>query len=214
MLVALKNLNLVIPKKKLTIIVGETKSGKSSLLNAIIGEMKCITDAKVNVSGKLSYCPQKPWIINRSVRDNIILANKFDSSKFQLAIRAAAMESDLEEFPGGMEAEIGEKGLNVSGGQKARMGLARAVYDDGDIYLLDDVLSAVDLHVSRKIIENCVLGILKSKTVVLVTHNLAISKYADKVILMHEGRVAEEGTFEEIRNQPLFKSNYELYTKQ
>jgi len=106
-------------------------------------------EARVTINGSIAYSSQKPWIMSATVKDNIIFQSNFDDNKFNKAIYHASLEQDMKILPFGVETEIGEKGINISGGQKARIGLARAIYADRDIYLLDDILSAVDVHVGE-----------------------------------------------------------------
>ena len=130
-------------------IIGDIGSGKSSLLLAILNEMLADKKARVTINGSIAYSSQKPWIMSATVKDNITFQSTFDDNKFNKAIYHASLEQDMKILPFGVETEIGEKGINISGGQKARIGLARAIYADRDIYLLDDILSAVDVHVGE-----------------------------------------------------------------
>ena len=115
---------------------------------------------------------QQPWVFNATVKQNIIMSQPFDEAKFRHAVQVCALGPDLELLPSGEETELGERGINISGGQKARIALCRAVYSDADVYLLDDILSAVDAHVALHIWQQCIRGALKAKTVLLVTHAL------------------------------------------
>jgi len=115
------------------------------------------------VSGRIAFCDQRPWILNANVQDNILFGKQYDEKKFAAALHAANLEDDIKILPGGILTEIGERGINLSGGQKARVALARAVYSDADIYLLDDPLSAVDAHVGQHIFKECIKGALKQK---------------------------------------------------
>lgn len=115
------------------------------------------------------------------------------------------MEDDLRQLPDAQKTIIGEKGINLSGGQKARVSLARAIYSNRDIYLLDDIISAVDVHVGNSIVKDCLIDYLKTKTRVLVTHAISYAKYADDIIIMRKGHIVERGSYEEIRNTTYFK---------
>ena len=139
----LSDINLSVPKGSLVAVVGTVGSGKSSLLNGIIGEMK-LAKGKIEVSGSIGYCPQQAWIQNATFKDNVLFGVPFNEERYYKAIRDCALEKDLELLQDGDLTEIGERGINLSGGQKQRVNLARVLYFDSDIVLLDDPLSAVD----------------------------------------------------------------------
>lgn len=141
---------------------------------------------RVGVSGKLAYVPQQPWILNASIKDNILFGRPYNKQLYNKILYSCALLPDLEILPHGDETEVGEKGINLSGGQKARISLARAAYQDYDVYLLDDPLSAVDAHVGRHIFEKVMgpNGLLKNKTRILVTHGLTYTKLADEIIVL------------------------------
>ena len=147
---ALTDLNLTVNHGELVVVVGSVGSGKTCLLNAVLNELNDVS-GECLVTGDLSYAPQTAWCYAGSVRDNILLANEFDHHKFEQVIKACGLQRDLELLPDGDQTMVGEKGYTLSGGQKARICLARAVYNDSDIYLLDDPLSAVDPHVANHI---------------------------------------------------------------
>ncbi|KAJ3317920.1 hypothetical protein HDU76_001009 [Blyttiomyces sp. JEL0837] len=191
----LTNINLSIKRGTLTVIVGRVGVGKSSLLNAIIGDMSR-TSGSVDIYGTVGLSPQTAWLQNATLRNNVLFGNDYDEEKYQTVIKACALTRDLSLLPDGDMSEIGEKGVNLSGGQSARVNLARTIYADPDLILLDDPLAAVDSHVGRSILENCILGLCKSKTVVLVTHQLHIASHADLVVLMEDGMIVEQGSFD------------------
>ncbi|OZJ01918.1 hypothetical protein BZG36_05007 [Bifiguratus adelaidae] len=193
----LKNLNLKIPKGSLTAVIGTVGSGKSSLLSALVGEMKKV-EGSVTFGGTVGYCPQTAWIQNATVKDNILFGLEYDEKRYQRVIKDCALTHDLSVLPEGDQTEIGERGINLSGGQKQRINLARAYYFNADIVLLDDPLSAVDAHVGRYLFENCICDALSSKTRVLVTHQLHVLPKVDYIIVMKDGSIAEEGTFAEL----------------
>ncbi|KAI8847503.1 P-loop containing nucleoside triphosphate hydrolase protein [Chytridium lagenaria] len=195
----IKDLTLSIPRGKLTFVVGPVGSGKSSLLNAMIGEMTRL-EGSVTFHGRIAYVPQQPWILTDTVEGNVIFGSSraVDSERLAEAVRVTALGPDLERLPFGIKTQIGEKGVNISGGQKARVSLARAVYDDADIFLLDDPISALDAHVGQTVFQNCILGALNDKTRVLVTHQLHLLPQADIVIVMDNGCVAEMGTYQSL----------------
>ncbi|KAF9357787.1 hypothetical protein BGX34_009218 [Mortierella sp. NVP85] len=194
---ALKNIDLKIPRGQLVAIVGAVGSGKSSLLNAMVGEMRK-TSGFMEYGGTIGYCPQSAWIQNATVKDNILFGLPLDEDRYRRVIKDCALERDLEILPDGDQTEIGERGINLSGGQKQRVNIARAVYFDADIIFLDDPLSAVDAHVGKYLFKNCVMGALQGKTRVLVTHQLHVLPQVDYVICMKDGEIAERGTFQEL----------------
>ncbi|CAG8602800.1 21542_t:CDS:10 [Gigaspora margarita] len=142
----LRNINVLIPHGKLIAVVGSVGSGKSSLLSALVGEMKRIK-GEVLFGGNVGYCPQTAWIQNATLRDNITFGLPYNEEKYRQVIKDCCLEPDLKVLPAGDLTEIGEKGINLSGGQKQRVNIARAVYYNADIVLLDDPLSAVDAHI-------------------------------------------------------------------
>lgn len=154
----------------------------------------------VSFSGTLGYCQQNAWIQNLSVRENILFRSPFDEDRYWRAVKAAALLSDLELFADGDMTEIGERGVNLSGGQKSRLNIARALYSDADIILLDDPLSAVDAHVGLHLFEQAILSLKASgKTVVLVTHALhMLSKQVDYIYSIDNGKFVEQGTYNEL----------------
>ncbi|CAL5323192.1 unnamed protein product [Camellia sinensis] len=184
----LANINLDIPVGSLVAVVGGTGEGKTSFISAMIGELPPVADASVVIRGSVAYVPQISWIFNAT------------------AIDVTALQHDLDLLPGRDLTEIGERGVNISGGQKQRVSMARAVYSNADVYIFDDPLSALDAHVGRQVFNNCIKGELQGKTRVLVTNQLHFFPQVDKVILISEGMVKEEGTFEELsRSGTLFK---------
>nr|CAG8556518.1 4134_t:CDS:10 [Entrophospora candida] len=193
----LRNINLNIAKGKLVGVVGSVGSGKSSLLSALVGEMKKVK-GETEFSGSVGYCPQTAWIQNATLRDNITFGLPFNEEKYRRVIKDCCLEPDIEILPAGDLTEIGEKGINLSGGQKQRINIARAVYFDADIILLDDPLSAVDAHVGKSLFANCIQGALTNKTRILVTHHLHILTNVDYVIVMKDGEIVEQGTYDEL----------------
>ncbi|KAJ3915478.1 multidrug resistance-associated ABC transporter [Lentinula edodes] len=192
----LRNLKFNVPKGSFVAIVGTVGSGKSSILNALIGEMRR-TRGEVVFGGTVSYVPQTPWIRNATLKENVLFGMEEDDKKFKEIMRACNLEHDLELLPHGEYTEIGEKGINLSGGQKARVSLARAAYSDSDIVLLDDPLSAVDSYVGKSILTDCFLdGPLADKTRILVTHALHVLDKTDYVYVVDQGEIKEQGTFQ------------------
>ncbi|KAJ3417651.1 Multidrug resistance-associated protein 4 [Chytridiales sp. JEL 0842] len=197
----LENINLTLPSGHLLAIVGPVGGGKSSFLHALLGEMDpSHPSTRLGLrSRKVAYCAQGAYILSGTVRDNICFGQPFDSARFQNAVSMCALERDLGLWSHGDMTVIGERGLTLSGGQKARLALARAVYADADLYLLDDPLSAVDAAVGRHLFEKCLLGLRnRGKTVILVTHQLQYVKRADKVAVMESGQIKAQGTWEDV----------------
>ncbi|XP_011012564.1 PREDICTED: ABC transporter C family member 2-like isoform X4 [Populus euphratica] len=196
----LSNINLDVPIGSLVAVVGSTGEGKTSLVSAMLGELPATSDASVVIRGTVAYVPQVSWIFNATVRDNILFGSPFDSARYEKAIDVTALQHDLDLLPGGDLTEIGERGVNISGGQKQRVSMARAVYSNSDVYIFDDPLSALDAHVGRQVFDKCIKGELSRKTRILVTNQLHFLSQVDRIILVHEGMVKEEGTFEDLSN--------------
>ncbi|GIY32689.1 hypothetical protein CDAR_553333 [Caerostris darwini] len=193
---ALKDINLHVRRGALFAIIGPVGSGKTSLLSALLGEMHK-TRGSVDLKGSLAYVPQQAWILNQSVRDNIRMMKHMREEKYSKILDRCCLRPDLEILPAGDATEIGEKGVNLSGGQKQRISIARAVYQDKDIYLLDDPLSAVDVHVRKSLFDDVISndGILKRKTRMLVTHDVSLLHKVDIIISMKDGRIGEIGSY-------------------
>ncbi|XP_059280884.1 ABC transporter C family member 12-like isoform X2 [Lycium ferocissimum] len=202
----LSNINLDIPVGELVAIVGGTGEGKTSLISAILGELPPLGNTSVSIRGTIAYVPQVSWIFNATVRENILFGSNFEPTRYWKAIDVTALEHDLELLPGRDLTEIGERGVNISGGQKQRVSMARAVYKNSDVYIFDDPLSALDAHVSQQVFKNCIKEQLQGKTRVLVTNQLQFLPHVDRIILVSEGMVIENGTFEELlENGILFR---------
>ncbi|NXK74901.1 MRP1 protein, partial [Amazona guildingii] len=195
----LKNLSVSIPEGSLVAVVGEVGSGKSSFLSAVLGEMEKL-EGIVQRRGSVAYASQQAWIQNGTLQENILFGANLHRPYYELVLESCALLPDLEQLPNGDQTEIGERGVNISGGQKQRVSLARAVYSNADLYLLDDPLSAVDVHVGKHLFEKIIgpSGLLKSKTRILVTHNVTFLPYTDLVIVMEEGRISQMGTYQEV----------------
>lgn len=192
-----KKLNFEIKKGELAAIVGTVGSGKSSLLASVLGEMHKIS-GKVRVCGTTAYVAQTSWIQGGTIRDNILFGLPMKEERYKEVIRTCCLVKDLEMMEFGDQTEIGERGLNLSGGQKQRIQLARAVYQDCDVYLLDDVFSAVDAHTGSDIFKECVRGALKDKTILLVTHQVDFLHNVDRILVMRDGMVVQSGKYNEL----------------
>ncbi|KAF7804851.1 ABC transporter C family member 4 [Senna tora] len=195
----LKSINLEIKKGDLTAIVGTVGSGKSSLLASVLGEMHKVS-GKVRVCGSIAYVAQTSWIQNGTIQENILFGLPMDRQKYNEVVRVCCLEKDLEMMEDGDQTEIGERGINLSGGQKQRIQLARAVYQDTDIYLLDDVFSAVDAHTGSEIFKECVRGALKGKTIILVTHQVDFLHNVDLILVMRDGMIVQSGKYNDLLN--------------
>ncbi|KAI0232456.1 Multidrug resistance-associated protein 1 [Lamellibrachia satsuma] len=195
----LRGFDLQVPRGSLVAVVGHVGSGKSSMLSAILGEMARLS-GRCAVEGSLAYVPQQPWIQNVTLRDNILFGRVHVATRYQKVVSACAMLPDLQILPAGDMTEIGEKGTNLSGGQRQRLSLARGVYQDTDVYLLDDPLSAVDVHVAKHLFQHVIgpTGLLANKTRILATHNVTVLPMVDRIVVLHEGRIVDVGTYEEV----------------
>ena len=182
-------------------VVGLVGAGKTSLLSALLGEMETLSGS-VRLSGSRAYVAQQAWIQNLTLRDNILFGLPYDPERFAEAVATCGLEPDLKLLAAGDRTEIGENGINLSGGQKQRVALARAVYRRADLYLLDDPLAALDAHVGREVFNRVIGpgGVLAGTTRVLVTHNVAVLKHVDTILVMVEGRVGESGSYTELVN--------------
>ncbi|XP_070521556.1 ATP-binding cassette sub-family C member 4 isoform X2 [Cardiocondyla obscurior] len=190
----LHNINVQFKEKKLYAIVGPVGAGKSSFLQAILGELKS-SQGQIHVNGKISYASQEPWLFGGTVQNNILFGQPYDKNKYRNIVNVCALAKDFEQLPYGDKTLVGDRGTVLSGGQRARINLARAVYRDADIYLFDDPLSAVDTHVGRHLFNECINNYLQNKTRILVTHQLQYLKQCDYIIILNNGQIDEEGTF-------------------
>ncbi|KAG1677886.1 Multidrug resistance-associated protein 4 [Nymphon striatum] len=212
----LMNINLEALQGDLFMIVGPIGSGKSSLLMAMLGELP-IYDGKVKICGRIAYVPQESCVFQGSVRENILFGDKFNEKRYSNVISSCSLNKDILSFPHGDQSLIGERGILLSGGQKARLSLARAIYCDADIYILDDPFSSVDTKTGKHIFDknirdkdeqergkdllkyyyaivflkylifSCIKGILKNKVTILATHHLQYAKYATNILYMKKG---------------------------
>lgn len=194
---SLRDINLNISKGQLVAVVGSIGSGKSSLLAAMLGEMEA-TACHVQLGGSVGYSSQEMWIKNDTVRDNITFGRNYNKNRYMRILTECSLLKDLESFPNGDQTIIGERGYSLSGGQRQRICLARCLYDDADILLLDDPFSALDVHVSNHIFETSLLGSLSSKTRVLATHHLQLLTDVDHIVVMDSGCIVEQGSYLEL----------------
>ncbi|XP_033748018.1 LOW QUALITY PROTEIN: multidrug resistance-associated protein 1-like [Pecten maximus] len=195
----LKDIHFHIPDGQLVAVVGQVGAGKSSLISSLLGNLNKL-QGNVTVKGKVAYVPQEAWIQNATLMNNILFGKQLLAKKYKKVIEACGLGPDLEMLPGGDQIEIGEKGINISGGQKQRISLARAVYNNSNVYLMDDPLSAVDAHVGKHIFNKVIgaKGLLKNKTRVLVTHGIQWLPMVDNILVMVDGRISESGSYEDL----------------
>ncbi|WOO86211.1 Metal resistance protein YCF1 [Vanrija pseudolonga] len=193
----LQDINLDVKKGELLAVIGRVGDGKSSLLGAMLGEMHR-DEGSVNIRGDVAYFSQTSWILSATVKDNIIFGHRFDPIFYDKVLDACALRADLAVLPEGHMTEVGEKGVSLSGGQKARICLARACYARADIYLLDDPLSAVDAHVGRHIFDHVLgpNGILKNKARILCTNAVNVLPQATNIVMLRRGIIIERNTYD------------------
>ncbi|CAK7265545.1 ATP-binding cassette glutathione S-conjugate transporter ycf1 [Sporothrix epigloea] len=195
----LNHINFFADKGELTCIIGRVGAGKSSLLQAILGDLFKVK-GEVEVAGTVAYVAQQNWIMNATAKENIIFGYRYDAEFYDQTVKACALLEDFAQLPDGDETVVGERGISLSGGQKARISLARAVYARADVYLLDDSLSAVDSHVGRHLIDNVLgpKGLLRSKTRILATNSIPVLVESDSIYMLREGEIVEKGTYRQL----------------
>ncbi|XP_058040750.1 ATP-binding cassette sub-family C member 4 [Ahaetulla prasina] len=190
----LQDISFTVKPGELLTVIGPVGAGKSSLLSAVLGELSTIKGL-IDVQGKIAYVSQQPWVFSGTVRNNILFGKEYRKEKYEKVLRVCALKKDIEQLEDGDLTMVGDRGATLSGGQKARINLARAVYQDADIYLLDDPLSAVDAEVSRHLFEKCICQTLHKKACILVTHQLQYLRAASQILILKEGKEVGKGTF-------------------
>lgn len=210
--ISLNKASVILDKKKilegltvemgpgLTTITGNVGSGKTALLNLIMNDLSP-TEGTVEVKGTISYASQNPWLFPATVRQNILFGQPYDRQRYEKVIQACCLKTDLEYLPHGDHTLAGDRGLNLSKGQQARINLARAVYKDCNIYLLDDCFSALDAHVSKHVFNECVKSFLKDKLCILVTHQSQYLQQSDNIIVLNQGMIENTGSFKELEQK-------------
>ncbi|RUS69501.1 hypothetical protein EGW08_022736 [Elysia chlorotica] len=193
----LDDVSMRVQPASLVAVIGPVGSGKTSVLMSILGELP-VQSGSVRAQGKIAYVSQHPWIFSGSLRQNILFGQHWDQHRYDKIIRICALSRDLSILPKGDATLIGDRGVNLSGGQKARVSLARALYMDADIYLLDDPLAAVDTAVGKHIFDKCIMKYLKDKPRILVTHQVQLLPVADNIVILTEGKVVSQGTYAEL----------------
>lgn len=193
----ISGLNFSVNRNELIAVIGTVGSGKTSLLASLAGDMR-LTSGSIRLGASRAYCPQYSWIQNATVRGNITFGKPYDEAWYNQVVDACALRPDFDVFPAGDSTEIGERGITVSGGQKQRLNIARAIYFNADIILMDDPLSAVDAHVGRHIMDEAICGLLKDKCRILATHQLHVLSRCDRIIVMDDGHVEAVDTFDNL----------------
>ena len=191
---ALQNLSLSVTRGQLVGITGPVGSGKTSLLMSILGELP-VFSGQVSCIGKMAYVSQTPWVYSGTVRENIVFGMPFVEEKYNKIIEVCDLGKDLASFPKYDQTEIGQRGVILSGGQRARVSLARAIYSDADIYLLDDPLSAVDAKVGKHLFDRCIKEFLVGRVRILVTHQLQFLQRVDNIAVLQNGFIFYQGTY-------------------
>ena len=198
--------NLQIEKGKSCIIIGETGSGKSCLMKSIIDRLIILSKKEFNIDGTISYASQTPFIINATVKDNILFYSKYNEERYNQVIKFCQLEKDIESLPAGDLTEIGTNGANLSGGQKSRINLARSVYHNADIYLFDDPISSVDSIVYNKILDLVIKNLLRKKTIIFASNDIKYIKHFDKVIFIEKEKVKFFGNYADLEKKDYFES--------
>ncbi|XP_058779031.1 ABC transporter C family member 10-like isoform X2 [Vicia villosa] len=193
----LRDINLEVIHGQKVAICGEVGSGKSTLLATILGEVSK-TKGTIDVHGRFAYVSQAAWIQTGTVQENILFGSELDDQRYQETLQKSSLAKDLELLPYGDLTEIGERGVNLSGGQKQRIQLARALYQNADIYLLDDPFSAVDAHTAKNLFNEYIMEGLKGKTVLLVTHQVDFLPAFDSILLMSNGAIQQAGPYHQL----------------
>ncbi|KAL3283464.1 hypothetical protein HHI36_006608 [Cryptolaemus montrouzieri] len=208
---SLKNINLFVRPGSFLGIIGPVGSGKSSLLQLILGDLS-MTQGNKQIEGKISYAPQTPWIFSSTIRDNILFGLEYDKVRYDEVVKVCGLQEDFQQLFMGDLTVAGDRGALLSGGQKMRINLARCVYRDADIYLLDDPLSAVDVRVGKHILQECFMGFLKEKCKILVTHHCNFLGSADRILVMKNGTIFMEGNYSDLLNSGIIKLEEENST--
>jgi ATP-binding cassette subfamily C (CFTR/MRP) protein 4 len=200
---ALYDLNFSIASGDLVAFVGAPGSGKSTLFQILLGEIDPV-EGNLKVEGSVAYAAQEPWIFSATLKQNILFGEEMNDEKYMKVLKACALDQDLSLFPFGDRTIVGERGVMLSGGQKSRVNLARAIYRDADIYLLDDPLAALDVNVAKHVFDECITKYLKHKTVVLITHQVQYLRTVKRIYYLDKGEIVVHGTYEELESKGHF----------
>ena len=205
----LQDIDFTMEKGSLTVLTGPVGSGKSTLLSAIAGEVPDRNGA-INYNGTVVYVPQIAWVFSGTIRENILFGEQYEESKYNRVIKACALTQDIEKFPDCDQTIVGERGVVLSGGQRARVSLARAVYAEGELYLLDDPLTAVDFKVANDIFRECIKGLLRQKTRLITSHQERVMREADNIIVLCKGQMLAKGSFTELKESGILNATRDL----
>ncbi|MCD7466755.1 Canalicular multispecific organic anion transporter 2 [Datura stramonium] len=193
----LKDVNLRVLNGMRVAVCGTVGSGKSSLLSSILGEMPKLSGT-IKLGGTKAYVAQSPWIQSGKIEENILFGKEMQREKYDKVLEVCSLKKDLEILSFGDQTVIGERGINLSGGQKQRIQIARALYQDADVYLFDDPFSAVDAHTGTHLFTECIMGLLNSKTVLYVTHQVEFLPAADLILVMKDGKISQAGKYNDL----------------
>lgn len=195
----LSDVNIRVSTGTLCAVVGPVGAGKSTLCSAILNEAILGEGSKISLHGSVAYVSQSAWILNKTVRDNILFGLPYNKERYEKVIDACSLRHDMNILEDGDQTEIGERGINLSGGQKQRISLARAAYSDSDVFIFDDPLSALDPEVAQSVFEECIHGLLSGKTRLLVTNNLQFLSECDFIVAFDKhGKIVEQGTYSDL----------------
>ncbi|KYQ88934.1 ABC transporter C family protein [Tieghemostelium lacteum] len=189
--------DLELKSGSLNIVIGPLASGKSSLISSIIGDMKLEAGQMMIRDRKVAYVSQLSWVMNATIRDNILFGTPYDHDRYNRVLDQCCLLSDLDMLPGRDQCEIGERGVTLSGGQNQRIAIARAIYSNSDILLLDDPLASLDVDVAQQLFRNAIVPQSRDKMVLLVTHQLFTLEHASQIIQLDGGKLIKCGKFEE-----------------
>ena len=205
--VVLKGISFQVKPGEIVGLIGEVGCGKSTLLQAILNSLILLNPQEcdgIHINGSIGYVPQTPWIQNASIRNNILFFKEYNADKYEEVLQQSQLKVDLDNFDGGDNTEIGEKGINLSGGQKVRVSLARVLYQQPDIYLFDDPISALDANVGKRVMKDCIVEYLKGKTRIVATHALQYLKYMDRIFYIESGMIKWVGSYKELLEEKFF----------
>ncbi|KAJ5082015.1 2-alkenal reductase [Penicillium argentinense] len=203
----LSDLSLTVRPNEMLAVIGLTGSGKSSFLAALAGDMNLV-EGVVQVNGTRAFCPQHAWMQNSSIRDNILFGREYNAARYHEVLRCCALKADIEKLADGDSTEVGDRGASLSGGQKARISLARAVYARTDIVIMDDPVASIDSNVGHHIMENVLCGLLKNCCRIVATHSPSILHRCDRILIIEDGRIKAIDTFDRLIRQGVLRNGF------
>lgn len=210
----LRDINFSLPRGTCTAVIGKVGSGKSSLLSALLGEMYYLPGSSVKIDKKIAYVAQQSWTLSKTIKENIIMGKPLDEERFRSALQFSCLDEDLKHMTYRENTMIGNKGVNLSGGQRARLSIARALYSEADVYLFDDPISALDINVGKTIMEKTILKQLRGKTILVATHALAYLPYFDNIFVIDNGSIIMQGNYTQLMANEEFLNIYKDLKKQ